>query len=105
MAFFKRLWGGQVWLYAKARSLRLDWYIMVSLLILSVIGVALTDAFEPFSHVYWRVMVLVLFAACLYIEWDAARKAGMPVRKLVITQVLHWLGLLVVHAQEYRRLG
>lgn len=44
---------------SKIYAIRYDWYVLVGLLWLSIIGVAITDAFETMSHWYWLAMVPV----------------------------------------------
>ncbi|MGR9115819.1 MAG: hypothetical protein ACU85E_08635 [Gammaproteobacteria bacterium] len=81
-------------LNARILAIRYDWYVLTGLLLLSIIGVGFTDAYEKMSHWYWLAMVPVFFGACLLMEWKTSREHGMPLRALLIKQVQHWLGLL-----------
>lgn len=77
------------------KTVRYDGFIFAILLFLSVLGVAITDAFETMSHWYWTAMVLVFFGACLYLEWQTSQESGVPTKTIIIKQIQHWLGLLV----------
>jgi hypothetical protein len=80
--------------YAWIKSIRYDWYVLIGLMSLSIIGVGFTDAAQQASHWYWLAMVPVFFSTCLFIEWKTARESGVSARSIVIKQVQHWLGLL-----------
>ena len=79
---------------AGIKTVRYDGYIFAVLLFLSVLGVAITDAFETMSHWYWTAMVPVFFGACLYLEWQTSLESGVPTKTIVLKQIQHWLGLL-----------
>ena len=63
-------------------------------MLLSIIGVGLTNAAERMSHWYWVAMVPVFFSACLFIEWKGSREEGTSVIDLLLKQLQNWLGLL-----------
>jgi hypothetical protein len=84
----------QISAYAWLKSIRYDWYVLISLLSLSIVGVGYTDAAQRASHWYWLAMVPVFFSTCLFIEWKAARESGLSARSIIIKQVQHWSGLL-----------
>lgn len=78
----------------RLNKIRYDWYVLISLMFLSILGVAITDASDLLSHWYWIGMVPVFFSACLYVEWNASRESGVNVYSIIIKQIQHWLGLL-----------
>ncbi|MGR9000090.1 MAG: hypothetical protein ACU88J_13730 [Gammaproteobacteria bacterium] len=89
--FLKRIpYSAYVWI----KAIRYDWYVLIGLMSLSIVGVGYTDAAQRASHWYWLAMVPVFFITCLFIEWKAARETGISARSIVIKQVQHWLGLL-----------
>lgn len=94
MSFQNQLKQLQTSALSKIQAIRYDWYVLVGLLWLSIIGVAITDAFEIISHWYWLAMVPVFFGACVFIEWKVARKKGISVRALLYEQIQYWAGLL-----------
>ncbi len=69
--------------------------ILVVLILLSIIGIGITDYSPQESHRYWFVMVPVFAAACLILEWTRARGKGQKWTAIVRTQLLLWLGLLL----------
>lgn len=71
-----------------------QWFVLVGLMVLSIIGVALADATEGLSHWYWVAMVPIFFTGCLFVEWQATKTSGVSPRYLIIKQILHWSGLL-----------
>ncbi len=76
------------------KAIRYDWYVLMALLFLSIVGVGITDASERYSHWYWTAMVPVFFSACLFVEWQASRKSGQSARSIITRQIQYWLGLL-----------
>lgn len=76
------------------KTIHYDGYIFAALMLLSIFGVAITDASEQISHWYWLAMVPIFFAACLYLEWQTSAKSGVPAKTIVLKQIQHWLGLL-----------
>lgn len=78
------------------KSIRSDFYILAGLLILSITGVALADAFVNISLWYWLAMVPVFFAASVFIDWKNTFEPGQSFLTLLIKQFAHWAGLMVV---------
>ncbi|MEM7008942.1 MAG: hypothetical protein AAF462_07400 [Thermodesulfobacteriota bacterium] len=77
-----------------AKSFRSEEAILVTLIILSTVGIAITN-FRPFiSFYFWVSMVPVLFLTSLYIGWTKARKRGEGISRIIWVQLLHWVGLL-----------
>ncbi len=69
--------------------------ILVLLLLLSVVGIALTD-FSPFKGFwFWMAMAPVFCIASIAIEWSRMGRKGENRGRLIWTQVFHWLGYLV----------
>jgi hypothetical protein len=50
--------------------------IPIGLILLSIIGIGITDFSPADSHRYWFAMVPVFAAACLILEWSRARGQG-----------------------------
>ena len=69
--------------------------VLTSLIILSIIGIAITDFSPNTSHRYWFAMVPVFAVACLVLEWSRARYKGLKWYIILQTQILHWVGVLV----------
>ncbi|HET8701859.1 MAG TPA: hypothetical protein VFL97_09365 [Nitrococcus sp.] len=69
--------------------------IFYSLIILSLIGAVLAQISVGMGHTFWLVMVPVIGAATIYIEWDKVRHGRVEWFALIRTQILHWGSLLV----------
>jgi hypothetical protein len=75
--------------------------ILVVLILLSIIGIGITDFSPGDSHRYWFAMVPVFAGACLILEWSRARGKGQKWTTIVRTQLLLWLGLLLAVRLTY----
>jgi hypothetical protein len=69
--------------------------IPIVLILLSIIGIGITDFSPADSHLYWLAMVPVFAGACLILEWSRALGRGQKWTTIVRTQLLLWLGLLL----------
>ena len=69
--------------------------IFVILVVLSLIGVGITDISPTHSYWYWFAMAPIFACACLIIEWTHARNEGKNWMGILRTQLLTWFGLLV----------
>ncbi|HKI48288.1 MAG TPA: hypothetical protein VKA69_03110 [Desulfobacteria bacterium] len=68
--------------------------ILILLLLLSVVGIALTD-FSPIKGFwYWMVMGPFFCGATITIEWARMNRQGENKGRLIWTQIFHWLGYL-----------
>jgi hypothetical protein len=75
--------------------------ISIILIILSLIGIGITDYSPASSHIYWLVMVPVFAAACLIIEWEHMRGKGQQWLSILRTQIMLWVGLLLAVQMVY----
>ena len=69
--------------------------VLIVLILLSLIGIGITDYSPAKSHRYWFLMVPIFAAACLILEWTRARGKGQRWTAIVRTQLLLWFGLLL----------
>jgi hypothetical protein len=69
--------------------------IFVILVVLSLVGVGITDFSPASSYWYWFAMAPMFACACLIIEWTHARNEGRSWTSIFRTQFLTWFGLLV----------
>jgi CDP-diglyceride synthetase len=68
--------------------------ILILLLLLSVVGIALTD-FSPIKGFwYWMAMGPFFCGATITIEWSRMNRQGENKGRLIWTQIFHWLGYL-----------
>jgi hypothetical protein len=75
--------------------------ILTVLILLSIIGIGITDFSPADSHRYWFAMVPVFAAACLILEWSRARGKGQKWTTILRAQLLLWLGLLLAVRLAY----
>jgi len=71
-------------------------FILILLLLLSVVGIALTDFSPTKGFWYWMAMGPVFCVATIAIEWSRMNRQGESKGRLVWTQVFHWFGYLVI---------
>jgi hypothetical protein len=81
--------------------------LFMVLLLLSLLGVAISDISPVKSHAYWLVMMLLFGATAILasaIEGDDDND-GVALKKEITQQILHWLGgfvaVLIVYAFYY----
>ena len=77
------------------RYLGPDGAIMILLVLLSILGVGITDFSPLSSHWYWLAMVVATGIACIVMEWSRARENGLSVTAIVKKEALGWLGVLL----------
>jgi len=68
--------------------------ILIVLLLLSVVGIALTDFSPKNGFWFWMAMGPVFCAAGIAVEWGNLTKRGESKAKLVRNQIIHWIGYL-----------
>ncbi len=77
-----------------AKSVRSEEAILITLIVLSAVGIGFTN-FRPLESFWFCVaMVPVFGGTSLYIGWSKARKRGEGISRIIWVQLLHWLGLL-----------
>ena len=70
-------------------------WIVIALIVLSIVGVGVTDFAPAVSHWYWLAMVPFFGVACILIEWDGAKGKGLAPGVVIRNQLLIWISLLV----------
>ncbi len=75
--------------------------VFIALVLLSVIGVGITDFTRQYSPWYWYAMVPVFAIGCLIIEWTRARHSEMSILRILRTQFFIWVGLLAAVSVVY----
>lgn len=69
--------------------------ILIILLLLSVIGIALTDFSPNKGFWFWMAMAPVFCTAAITIEWSRMARQGENRGRLILSQILHWFGYLL----------
>jgi len=70
--------------------------LFLTLFVLSLVGIGVSDFSLKFGFWYWLAMVPVFGGASLYHEWKKQRKKGEHSGTLLSRHLFHWLGLLAV---------
>ncbi|MFP6565206.1 MAG: hypothetical protein VCC68_12080 [Myxococcota bacterium] len=76
-----------------ARRLEATELAMLLLLLLSGLGIGVSDYSADQGLVYWLAMVPVFGTTCLVAGWSTARARGQSAASVIRTQLLHWGGL------------
>ena len=75
------------------RGFEISEIAMVLLLVLSGLGIGISNYSADRGLWYWLLMVPVFGLTSLFVGWEAARRHGQSPGRVIVTQVLHWLGL------------
>ncbi len=86
----------------RSNDTRYQWGIeeiaLVVVIILSILGIGITN-FRPLeSYRYWGAMAVVLAITAMVIGWARAKRLGEPVQKIFITQLVHWVATIITVA-------
>ncbi len=86
----------------RSEDTRYQWGIeeiaLLVVIILSILGIGITN-FRPLeSYRYWGAMAVVLAITAMVIGWARAKRAGGPVQKIFITQLVHWGATIITVA-------
>ena len=69
--------------------------IMILLVLLSIVGIGITDFSPLSSHWYWLAMVVATGIACIVMEWSRAQEKGLSVKVVIKNEALIWISVLV----------
>jgi hypothetical protein len=69
--------------------------VLLALLVLSAVGVAISEISPEKAFRYWIVMVPIFGAVSLFSGWSSARAGGLTAGGVVRRQILHWAALAV----------
>ena len=86
-------------------SWTIDALVLGGTLGLAFLGVGITYVNKDLSHLYWLMMVPVFGTLCFVAQWS--RRGGAEVKwpRLLLTEVLHWGGLLLAVELVYTLLS
>ncbi len=76
----------------------MDKVALFTVLMLSILGIGITN-FRPLeSYRYWGGMTVILAITAIVIGWARSKRIGKPVREMFITQAVHWTATAVTVA-------
>ena len=75
--------------------------VLLSVLVLTLIGIGITD-FSPLeSHRYWTLMIILSAFASIGLGWSREEYEGKIIKDLIIRQSIHWGATLITVAGIY----
>src|SRR6185312_15806580 len=89
------------WSISIKRSWTVATIVAVAMVMLALLGVALSTAGASIVPAYWISLVPVYGVLCVGTAWSRAGAGGRFERALVVRQVLHWLGIAVALGTDY----
>ncbi|MCK4934823.1 MAG: hypothetical protein KAR79_04470 [Simkaniaceae bacterium] len=69
--------------------------IAMTMLVLSLIGLIISDIYQDGSWNYWRIMVPVFAALCLWLSWYLRRAQHQIAPIKIWQEIAHWFGLFL----------
>jgi hypothetical protein len=88
-------------LFPLTRSWKIASVVGAIMVVLALLGVALSSASNAAAPVYWVSLVPIYGVLCISIAWTRARREEQPIRPEIVRQLLHWLGIGIALALEY----
>lgn len=78
------------------RRFQIEEGIFILLLILSLVGIGVTDFSPEDGYGYWLIMVLIFGVLAVLVSWLQSKKADTDFGAIVKEQTLHWTTSLIV---------
>ncbi len=70
--------------------------ILILLLILSLVGMGITDFSPDDGYWYWIIMIFVFWVSAMIIAKCQLRNKNKRLKRLFFEQALHWIGSLLI---------
>lgn len=83
-------------LLADERHFGLEEIVFIILVILSLLGIAITDYSPHDGYGFWLIMVFVFGALSIFVSWLQAKHGTQDFGEIVTAQVMHWLHTLII---------
>lgn len=78
------------------RYFSIEQSVFIVLMILSFIGLVITDFSQHDGYGYWMFMVLVFGALSIFVSWLQAKQNASSIANIVKVQGLHWFHTLII---------
>lgn len=78
-----------------SRKVHIDEAVLLGLLLLSGVGIALTDFSPSKGFWYWVAMAPLFWGGTIRIEWSHVKQRGESRFKVIRRQTIYWVGYLV----------
>ena len=72
-----------------------EFIILTFVLILSLVGIGITNYAPLKSNLYWGILALILAVSATVSGWYKSKRLGQPIRKLLTIQLVHWTATIV----------
>jgi hypothetical protein len=78
------------------RHFSIEETVFILLMILSVLGIVITDFSQHDGYGYWMFMVLVFGMLSMFVSWLQAKTNENDIQEIIRRQGLHWLQTLLI---------
>ena len=86
--------------YLSGKLSKTDTIIFSALILLTILGVALTNMSPAHAHKYWLAMILFFAMGAIATGWQRAAEKGQK-KQLITSQLLHWGSTLIAVVVVY----
>ncbi len=83
-------------LISEKRKFQLEEGILIFLLILSLVGIGITNFSPSDGYWYWIAMILVFAVSAIIIGWFQSKQKERSFKKLLLEQFFHWGSCMLV---------
>lgn len=82
--------------FAAPRHIGLEETVFIILVILSLLGISITDFSPHDGYGYWIMMVFVFAGLSIFVSWLQSKASEDDIGAIVKSQTMHWLHTLIV---------
>ena len=79
----------------------LEEYIFIGLIMLSLVGVFISDFSPIITFWFWLTMIPVFGATAILSAWSHGLESNVSVTRLVLSQIVHWGGAVIALVTTY----
>lgn len=78
------------------RHVGLEEAVFIILIVLSLVGIGVTDFSPHDGYGYWLLMVFVFAALSIFVSWLQSKASDQDISDLIKMQAMHWLHTLLI---------
>ncbi|MCK9609105.1 MAG: hypothetical protein M0R33_21945 [Methylomonas sp.] len=82
--------------FASPRHIGLEEAVFIILVILSLLGIRITDYSPHDGYGYWIMMVFVFAGLSIFVSWLQSKAKEQDIGEIVKLQAMHWLHTLII---------
>lgn len=83
-------------LITEKRKFQLEEAILIVMLILSLVGIGITDYSPADGYWYWIAMIGVFCIAAIFIGWMQSKQHFRDFKQLLLEQLFHWSSSILI---------